>query len=59
MKVSVYVLPEGRRDVLIQASPGSGLAPVLLQEVPRGKVSELILPVVLEMRRDRAARRAL
>lgn len=53
MKVYIYALPDGRRDILVTASPGSQQAPVLLPDVPRDKVKEVVLPVVMAMRRPR------
>lgn len=46
MKVSVYRLPEGRVDVMVEASPGNGKAPVVLQDVKADDFTSKVLPVV-------------
>lgn len=51
MKVSVYVLEDGGMSVLVQASPGSGLSPALVQEVTQENFKSKVLPVVTRMRR--------
>lgn len=51
MKVSVYKDEEGKLSVLVQASVGVGLAPILVGEITPGNVVEKVLPVVKSMRR--------
>lgn len=46
MKVSIYKLPEGRIDIMVEASPGNGKAPVVLQRVTKATVVEKVLPVL-------------
>lgn len=53
MRVSVYKLENGRQDVLVEASPGSGLAPVLIPNVTKEDIKSRVLPVVVEMRRPK------
>lgn len=53
MKVSVYPIEEGGFKVLVQASPGSGLAPVLVQGVTQENIKGKVLPVVAAMRRPK------
>lgn len=53
MKVSVYKEDEGRQSVLVQATPGSGLPPVVLPNVTRENLRELVLAEVTRMRSPR------
>lgn len=52
MKVSVYKLPDGRIDLMVEAAPGNGKAPVVLQNVNKGNLVEQLTPV-LEAQRGR------
>jgi len=53
MKVYVYNLLAGGQSVMVVASPGRGLSPVLLEAVSRENIQERLLPVIAEMRRIR------
>jgi len=46
MKVSVYKSPDGRMDILVQASPGSGKSPVVVPNVTRDNLVERLGPVI-------------
>lgn len=46
MKVSIFKLPDGSMDVLVEASVGSGKPPVLLQGVTEDDVVSRVRPVV-------------
>lgn len=46
MKVSVYKLPEGRIDIMVEAAPGHGKAPVVLQRVTKEDLVDRVLPVL-------------
>lgn len=50
MRVSVYIMPDGAMTALVQASPGSGLPPVLVSGVTEENVREKILPIVEAVR---------
>lgn len=50
MKVSIYKLPDGSMDALVEASPGNGRAPVVLRGITPENVVEAVLPVVREMK---------
>ncbi len=50
MKVSIYKLPDGTMDALVEASPGNGKAPVVLRGVTPENVVGVVLPVVREMK---------
>lgn len=47
MRVSVYRLPDGSMDVMVEASPGSGKSPVLVQGVTQDNVIEAVHPLVV------------
>lgn len=53
VKVSVYKLEQGELAVLVQASPGKGRAPVLLQGITAENIVEKTLPVVVAMRKQK------
>ena len=53
MKVSVYKGPEGKLSVLVQASVGGGLAPVVVPEVTLENIQEKVRPLVVAMRRPK------
>ncbi len=53
MLVSVYKVADGVLDVLVQASPGKGLSPVLLQAITSVDVVERVGKLVEEVRRPR------
>ena len=59
MKVSVYALEDGRMDVLVQATPGKGRAPVVVQDVTPEDVVTRVGKVVTEMRRPKVLEREL
>lgn len=46
MKVTVYKLPEGRIDIMVEAAPGHGKPPVLLSHVTKAELAERIGPVL-------------
>lgn len=54
MKVSVYRSEEGNLSVLVQASPGKGLAPVVLSDVTSDNVKERVKAAVDAMRGPKA-----
>ena len=53
MKVTVYATLEGEMSALVEASPGKGRAPVLLQGITPANVVESVKPVVEAMRRPK------
>lgn len=53
MKVSVYKLDGGGLAVLVQASPGKGKTPVLLQEITPENIKSRVGPLLVEMGRPR------
>lgn len=46
MKVSVYKLPDGRIDIMVEAAPGHGKSPVLLRHVSKAELAERVGPVL-------------
>lgn len=54
VKVYVYKLENGRRDVLVEPTLGNGKAPVLLKEVTSEDILDRVLPVIVEARRPSA-----
>ncbi len=50
MKVSIYKLPNGKMDALVEAAVGHGKAPVLVQDVTGENIKERILPVIVHQR---------
>ena len=46
MRVSVYALPGGRIDVMVEASLGNGKPPVVVQDVKRGEMASRVGPVI-------------
>lgn len=50
MRVSVYKLPGGRMDVMVEASAGNGKAPVVVQDVKRGDLVDRVGSVVRAQR---------
>lgn len=46
MKISIYKLPEGRLDVLVEAAPGHGKPPVVLVRVTKENLAERLAPVL-------------
>ena len=55
MKVSIYKLPEGRIDAMVEAAVGHGKAPVVLQRLSKATLIER-LPAVLDAQRGRRVR---
>ena len=55
MKVSVYAREDGLMDVLLQASAGKGLPPVLVQGVTADNTVEKVGPAIDAMRRPKGA----
>lgn len=53
MKVSIYPLAGGVVDVLVQATPGKGLSPVVLQGLTRENLEAEVGKIVADMRRPR------
>ena len=53
MRVSVYKLDDGAMAVLVEASPGRGLSPVMLSDVTPENVEGRLTPLIEEMRRPR------
>lgn len=53
MRVSVFKDEKGELSVLIQASVGRGLAPVLIKDITQENLRSKVLPVVAEMRRPK------
>ena len=50
MKVSIYKLPDGRIDILVEASPGHGKPPFMLQNVSKDDLVDQLLPVLVAQR---------
>lgn len=50
MKVSIYRLEGGRIDVMVEASPGNGKAPVVLQDVTMEGIRLRVGPVIAAQR---------
>lgn len=46
MRMSIYKLPDGRIDVMVEAAPGHGKAPVVLQAVTRADFAARLDPVL-------------
>lgn len=55
MKVWVYKNEDGTMSVLVQAAPGKGRPPVVLQPITPENVKEQLLPLVNAMRRPKGA----
>lgn len=53
MKVLVYKLETGGFSVLVQASPGKGRAPVVLNDVTLENIKGRVLPAVEAARRPK------
>lgn len=53
MKVSIYKVSKGRRDIMVQASPGKGRSPVVLCDVTPGDVVSRLEPLIDAMRRPK------
>lgn len=58
MRVLVYKGEKGALSVFVVPSLGKGRAPVLIQAITPGNVAELVLPVILAMRKPREPRQA-
>ena len=56
MRVYVYLLEDGVMAAMVQASPGKGRAPVMVQAVTCENVVEKLLPVVAQMRLPRGVK---
>lgn len=59
MKVSVYKLEDGGVSVLVQASPGKGRSPVMVDGVTKANIREKVLPVITQLRAPRATQLVL
>lgn len=46
MRVSIYRVGDGRLDVMVEASPGNGKAPVVLQHITREDFVSRVSPVI-------------
>lgn len=55
MRVSVYKEEAGGFSVLVQASPGKGRSPVLLNAITLKNIKEKVLPAVENARRPKGA----
>ena len=55
MKVSVYRLPGGRIDIMVEASQGNSKSPVVLQGITKQNLHERVGPAV-EAQKGRAER---
>lgn len=53
MRVGVYVVRNGKLSVLVEASPGRGMSPVLLPDLEANQVRAAVLPVIQQMRVSR------
>lgn len=53
MKVSVYKEDKGKQFVLVQATTGSGLPPVVLPNITKENLRELVFAEVTRMRRPK------
>ena len=58
MRVSIYKRENGQLDVLVEASVGRGLGPVVIQDVTPRDIKEKVLPTIQAMRRKRPAQGA-
>lgn len=47
MKVSIYKLPDNRIDLMVEAAPGNGKAPVVLQRIVKDGLADQLMPVLL------------
>lgn len=56
MKVSIYKLPEGRIDIMVEAATGHGKAPVVLQGITKSTLAERIAPVLVAQQGRRKER---
>lgn len=58
MKVSIFKLPDGRIDIMVEAAVGHGKPPVVLQDVTRETLRERLAPVLATQkgRRERGPR---
>lgn len=52
MRISVYKLPDGRLDVMVEAAQGHGKPPVVLQRVTKESL-RTDLPPVMEAQKGR------
>lgn len=50
MKVSIYKLPEGRIDLMVEASTGHGKAPVVLLKITKDNLAAQLAPVLDALR---------
>lgn len=50
MKVSIYRLPDGTMDLMVEASPGSGKGPVLARGITQENVKGVALPLINSQR---------
>ena len=46
MKVSVYKLPDGRIDIMVEAAVGHGKPPVVLQGITKETLASRLAPVL-------------
>lgn len=53
MKVSIYPIAGGTVDVLVQATPGKGLSPVVLLGLTRENLKTEVGKIVADMRRPK------
>jgi hypothetical protein len=59
MKVMVYLMDNREMAVLVLASPGKGLAPVMLSDITLENIEARTLPVIAAARRGRLTQERL
>lgn len=57
MRVTVYKLEGDRIDIMVEASPGNGKSPVVLQHITKESLVGALLPVVEAQKGRRLAPR--
>lgn len=55
MKVSVYLMEEGKMAVLVEAALGKGLSPLMIRDITPENVLEKVGPAIETYRRSRVS----
>lgn len=55
MRVSIYKQEDGSMSAMVEASPGKGRPPVLIQDITGENVTARVAPVIDAMRRPKGA----